>query len=165
MGYIAQAKLKLAPDGRISRQSGTAVPGEGAAFFVVSRSASQKGYCAISDIRFGTKLQETTASDLDIADADGLIPDQSVYDRFCGAGNPSIVYAPVYGSMMAGSCFSVAVAALMIKGRRRFPDPLAGAGSTPASERKPPDSSIDFIRCIRYNCSDFGSSIHLRKAE
>jgi 3-oxoacyl-[acyl-carrier-protein] synthase II len=163
MGYIAQSRLKLAQDGRISRDAGTAVPGEGAAFFVVSRNTSRHAYCTISDIRFGPDL-ESHAADLDIVDADGLIPDQQVYDRSSVGKTPSIAYAPVYGSMMAGSAFSLSAAALMIKGQKRFLDPLADIGTEPAVERKPPDSSIDFIRCIRYNCSNYGSTISVRKA-
>jgi 3-oxoacyl-[acyl-carrier-protein] synthase II len=165
IGYISQNRLSLAGDGKIGRQAGTAVPGEGAAFFVLSRTVSGKGYCSIGDIRFGSAFPDEPSPDFDVLDADGLIADQSVYSRFGGGRTATAVYAPVYGSMMVGSAFSVAAAGLMIKGRTCFPDPLSGSVPRCPEDSELTDSSIDFVRCIRYNCSHYGSSIDIGKTE
>ncbi len=163
MGYISENRLNLARDGKIDQRAGTAVPGEGAAFFVLSRTASGRGYCSVGDIRFGSEFQNGPPPDLDVLDADGLIADQSVYSRF--GSSRTGVYAPVYGSMMVGSAFSIAAAGLMIKSQACFPDPLNGSLPRRSEGRELADSSIDFVRCIRYNCSHYGCSIDIRNAE
>ncbi len=160
MGYIAQNRLNLAQCGNIRPGAGTAIPGEGAAFFVVSLNGPGKGYCSISDIRFGRDHNAAPGKGFTIIDADGLVPDQSAYDTISAGENPAAAFWPVYGSMMAGSAFSVAAASLMIRNQTRFP-----TAAVTGQNREPADSSVDFVRCIRYNCSNYGSSIDIGKTE
>ncbi len=167
MGYIAGSELKLARDGKIrpfSLKAGAAVPGEGAAFFLLGRKNPDRAYCRISEIQTGRgPTSDSDDPDLDILDADGMIPDESVYIPSADGGRRMAAYAPVYGSMMTGSAFSFAAAALMLKGRVLFANPVVENGHGLNIVTEHGDSSVDFIRCIRYNCRGEKSTIHARR--
>jgi hypothetical protein len=53
MAYIANEKLPIAGDGKIRPFASPprAVPGEGAAFFLVSRKSEGNPYCDLEDVR------------------------------------------------------------------------------------------------------------------
>jgi 3-oxoacyl-[acyl-carrier-protein] synthase II len=166
MGYIAGSKLTLAPDGKIrpfQLKHGVAVPGEGAAFFLMGNEDSERAYCRVSGTHFGDDAGGPDGSDLDILDADGMVPDESVYSLSPASGTRIAAYSPVYGSMMTGSAFSLAAGALILKDRVCFPNPVLDNPHGLNIIRKPVDSSVDFIRCIRYNCSREKSIIRLRR--
>ncbi len=166
MGYIADSELKLARDGKIRpfSKAGAAVPGEGAAFFLFGRGKPDRAYCRVSEIQTGRgPTPDSDDPDLEILDADGIIPDESVYIQSTDGETSVAAYSPIYGSMMTGSAFSLAAAALMLKGRVLFANPVLEneCGLNIVTEHG--DSSVDFIRCIRYNCRGEKSTIHVRR--
>ncbi len=165
MGYISGSRLRLAPDGKIRPfrlNSGAAVPGEGAAFFLLGKKDPDRAYCRISEIGIGDGPVSDN-SDLDIVDADGMIPNESVYIPSPDRGTRLAAYSPVYGSMMTGSAFSVAAGALMLKGGFFFPNPASENPHGLNINIEQGDSSVDFIRCIRYNCRGEKSIIQMRR--
>ncbi len=167
MAYIADSRLKLAPDGRIrpfGARSGFAVPGEGAVFFLLGKDDNKGVYARISGVNFGDDQHRSDRPDLQIFDADGLIPDESLYRKAIAPGARIAAYSPLYGSMMIGTGFSVAAAAIMLRDQLRFASPVQETlpGLPVLSETA--ESSIDFIECIRYNCSGEKSSIQIKKS-
>lgn len=166
MGYITDSRLSLASDGKIKPfllKPAAAVPGEGAAFFVVSREGSGRAYCTVSDVWFGDEPAGPARADLDILDADGMLADESVYATAAAPGTPVAAYAPLYGSMMIGSAFSCAAGALMLRGQKRFSSPVLENPRGLDILRETTDSPVEFIRCIRYNCYGEKASVCLRK--
>ncbi len=167
MGYIADSRLTLAPDGRIKPfllGSGFAVPGEGAAFFLLGRAGGSGSYASISDIRFGDHAPGPDRADLAVIDSDGLIPDESVYLRSLVTGAQVAAYSPLYGSMVVGAAFSAAAAAITLKDQIRYASPVPDNPHGLPILSETAESSIDFIECIRYNCTREKSTIQIRKS-
>lgn len=163
MTYIMEAKLGIAMDGKIRpfEKNQATVPGEGAAFFVLSRAGGQRTYCSIPGVGFESGNGAGEKADLDVVDLDGLSGDAA--RSASSSGTQVAAYAPLYGSMMIGSAFSLAASALIIGDQTVYPNPVPdGAISLNASQ--PAVSSIDFIRCIRYNCEGEKSIIRIRQA-
>jgi 3-oxoacyl-[acyl-carrier-protein] synthase II len=166
MGYIVDSKLILAADGKIRPfqfKPAAAVPGEGAAFFVVSRGGSDRTYCRVVDIRFGDDQGGPARPDLDVLDADGMLTDESVYLADLDSRTPVAAYSPLYGSMMIGSAFSCAAGALMLQGQKSFSNPVLENPQGLGIVRETEDSPVEFIRCIRYNCYGEKAAVYLRK--
>lgn len=166
MGYIAGSRLALAEDGKIRpfRLDPTAaVPGEGAVFFLVGNKGPDRAYCEVDAVRFGDEGGGAAQPGLDILDADGMLPDESVYASSPAPGTPLAAYSPLWGSMMIGSAFSCAAGALMLKEQKRFPNPVADNPRGLNILREPADYSIEFIRCIRYNCNGEKAAVLLKK--
>ena len=137
------------------------VPGEGAAFFVLSKGHAERAYSSIREVRFETGKGSREKADLDVVDLDGL--SDGLLPVCSSSGSQATAYAPLYGSMMIGSAFSLAASALIIGDQTVYPNPVPdGAISRNASQ--PAVSSIDFIRCIRYNCEGEKSIIRIRQA-
>lgn len=163
MGYITGSKLALAQDGKIrpfNRKPAGAVPGEGAVFFLMSRKESDRAYCGVSDVRFGG---DGGRPDLDILDADGMLPDESAYVSSLAPGTPAAAYSPVYGTMMIGSAFSCAAGALTLRERKTFPNPVSDNPRGLNILQADADYPVEFIRCIRYNCYGDKAVISLKK--
>jgi 3-oxoacyl-[acyl-carrier-protein] synthase II len=166
MGYITGSKLAMAEDGKIRPfhlKPAGAVPGEGAVFFLMSRKESVRGYCGVSNVRFGDDREESGRPDLDILDADGMLSDESAYVSSLGPGTPAASYSPVYGTMMIGSAFSCAAGALMLRERKTFPNPVLDNPRGLNILRGETDNPVEFIRCIRYNCYGDKAVISLKK--
>ena len=163
MAYIANEKLKVSPDGKIRPFASpvSAVPGEGAAFFLVSGSGEGKPYCDVEDVRFGGRGEALSPADLTIFDADGMLPDEPPAGlKVPGA---AAAYAPLWGSMMIGSAFSCAAGALMLRDRTLFasPVPETATGLNVLTESR--DYPVELIQCIRYNCESLNAVVLLRK--
>jgi 3-oxoacyl-[acyl-carrier-protein] synthase II len=168
MGYIADQKLSLAADGKIRPfllQNPAAVPGEGAAFFLLGNEKRDRAYCRVEDVRITDDGRGPSRSDLIIIDADGLLPDETCYQEALDGRTMSVAYSPLWGSMMIGSAFSVAAGALMLKDSLIFPNPVPGDARRPVGIEEPRESSVEFIRCIRYNCCGVKVEALLRRAE
>ena len=102
----------------------TIVPGEGAAFFVLTREpGGEGGYGAI---RAGvmTKDAEGEGADLLVLDAEGLSGSEAEYKTRLSGSPPAANYSPFFGSMMTGAAFQCAAAALAIKNRTLYATPL-----------------------------------------
>ncbi len=110
----------------------TAVVGEGAAFFVLSREGAVSRYGAIDKVSLGHLCGGPPA-----------LSDQAVYflgadgHRRCSTHYPDLVpvgaavaaYAPLYGSLPVGPAFDLAAAALTVREGRLFASPGNAAGA------------------------------------
>jgi len=115
----------LSPD----RQS--AIPGEGAAFFLLSRDkAGSSRYASVRDVRMGRLDDNGISCPEDailILGADGHSRCDEPYINFISQGTEAACYSPLYGSLPIGQAFDMAIAALSIKKGRIFASPGAVA--------------------------------------
>jgi 3-oxoacyl-[acyl-carrier-protein] synthase II len=167
MGYVYNQKLRPAPDGRImpfNFSPTSQVPGEGAVFFLLSSGHSEQRVCRIEDIIMDSTDNETGRADLDIIDTDGLLSDESVYESVLSADIPAASFTPLFGSMMTGSAFNAAAAALMLRNNRSYANPVKDnpRGIMLLNNSTAADIDIELIRCVRYNCYGNKAVIYLR---
>lgn len=127
LGYIAEAKLGMADGGRIRPfacgQPGP-VPGEGSVFCLLGNDASGAGYCRIDAVHIGSDPLAGGEAELNLVEADGLLPDESGYLAALAPGIPVTGYAPLVGSLMTGSAFHLAAGALMVRRQVLFAAPV-----------------------------------------
>jgi hypothetical protein len=147
MGYICGHRLRIPADGRIRpldfAAEPTAVPGEGAAFFLLDRAPTSSPYGALESVSFASPPTSGSAPDLCIVEADGLNGDEGPYRVARQLGAPLAGYAPLYGSLLSGSGLSLACAAVSLRAGAIF-----GADPPPAGPGAP-----QRILSLRSDCS------------
>jgi 3-oxoacyl-[acyl-carrier-protein] synthase II len=162
--YICSRKLRIPEDGRIRSfefaSSPAAVPGEGSAFLLLSRDATAGRYCEIGDISFDDEAGEE-GPDLYLLDADGMSGDERDYRKAARQDVMVAGYSPLFGSMMTGSAFHCAAAALILTRQTRYACPVqdnphAVELCTATEKRK-----TERIQCIKYNCFHEKAAIEL----
>ncbi len=167
MQYIWSKKLFTARDGKIRpfafSKRPLSVPGEGSVFFLLTKRASRGGYCGISDISVGDNGSLPGACDINIIEADGMISDETVYSKVLSIKARTEGYAPIYGSLLTGSAFSSAIAALMIKKRVVYPSPIKSTKNMINVLSVKNKVAIDAIQTIRYDCSGKRAHITFKK--
>jgi 3-oxoacyl-[acyl-carrier-protein] synthase II len=164
--YICSRKLRTPEDGRIRSfefsSSPAAVPGEGSVFLLLSSGDTHGKYCEVGSVSFGDEAGEE-APDLYILDADGMSTDESDYREIASRGVMIAGYSPLFGSMMTGSAFHCAVAALTLKRQTRYACPLQenphAIELCTATERK----KTERIQCVKYNCFHEKAAIEFRR--
>ena len=167
LSWIVDQKLTTAKDGMIKPFNLTPtpqVPGEGAAFFLVSKTAMGKAYCQVDDIFLGWDADRAIKADIRVIDSDGMAPDESAYLACGSSGVPMAAYSPLFGSMMSGSAFNMAAAALTLKHQRVYPNPVAdNPHNLPLL---PKDFGVDINRmsCLRFDCRGEAMGAHLSRA-
>ena len=114
-----------------------AVPGEGAAFLVLSRAAeSRPGYCELEAVSTGRGLErgelKAAGAGLLLVSA-GAGADRLAEGAALAGGCPTGCFTPLYGSMPAGPGFDLAIGAMMLRAGRSFPSPGA-TGAAPGPE-------------------------------
>jgi 3-oxoacyl-[acyl-carrier-protein] synthase II len=108
----------------------SAMPGEGAAFFLLSKSEiNPSKYGSIVDVRTGrspgAELALSSKCDLLILGADGHKYCDSFYKDVIPEDAETACYSPLYGSFPTGPAFDLAIAALSIKEGRVFAPPAS----------------------------------------
>lgn len=164
LGYVTKQKLTPAPGGLIDPfelVSPACVPGEGAAFFVLSMQAGEGSYCRVRDVSFA---DPTGRDDLVVIDSDGLLSDGTSYEGILRGESPVAAYCPVFGSTMAGSAFSMAAAAYMLKSQQLISSPVSGLDNGYNILRESNQSEVGSISCIRHDCFGAPAAIRLEKA-
>ncbi len=157
MEYICSRMLNITRDGRIRpfafSKSPVAVPGEGSVFFLVTNQGDAGGYCRVAVTPFGSETGDRGDADLILVDADGMAGDESHYLESMSPDIPAAGFSPLFGSMMTGSAFSCASAALMLRNQvlHASPVPDNPHGIRISSSHRA--ASLDRIHCIRYDCS------------
>lgn len=132
-----------------SRQS--AVLGEGAAFFVLTRATEKAAYACIESVRLGNHCVcpvVLPADDLLIVGADG--------HKNCGRwyaqllkGRDAAAYAPLYGSFPAAVGFDLAVAALSLRDRTCYSSPeTSGLSSEKRNMNRP--LAGETLACLKF---------------
>jgi 3-oxoacyl-[acyl-carrier-protein] synthase II len=107
------------------RQS--AIPGEGSAFFLLSREKPDRsGYGTIKDVHIGNLKEKDLllpGQTIFFLGADGHKGCDKSYSYFVPPGADTACYSPIYGSIPIGPAFDMAIAALSIKEGRIFASP------------------------------------------
>lgn len=164
LGYVAEHKLKTAPDGRITpfafNRAGH-VPGEGALFFLLSGEQTENAYCAIRTAHVNGDPEREKAVDINIIDADGMLPDESGYLASLFPGIPVTAYSPLFGSMLTGSAFNLASGALMLKRQATFAAPVLDNPHGLLLMEETGPAPITSIRSIGLSCYGDISAVYL----
>jgi 3-oxoacyl-[acyl-carrier-protein] synthase II len=166
LGYVSDHKLTTAADGKIKPftfNPTCQVPGEGAAFFLLTRESVGNVYCGVDAVHTSDDPGRGTPVDIEIIDADGMLPDESAYRASLLPDTPAAAYSPLFGSMMIGSAFNTAAGALMLKRQTRYATPVQ---DNPHGVRLLTESGsgrIDAIRCTGYNCYAERSVVYLTR--
>lgn len=109
----------------------SAIPGEGAAFFLLSKGKRDSSrYGAIVDVQAGrlnTDGIPHPGDALFIIGADGHRRCDRLYADLLHRGAEAACYSPLYGSLPAGPAFDMAIAALSIREKRIFASPATVA--------------------------------------
>jgi 3-oxoacyl-[acyl-carrier-protein] synthase II len=166
LGYVAGEKLVAAKDGKIKPftfKPTCHVPGEGAAFFLVSNERTEKIYCSINAVHTSNDLDIGKSVDINIIDADGMLLDESAYRLFLSNDALVSAYAPIFGSMMIGSAFNIATGALMLKNQVRYAAPIQDNPQGIRVLTESGSASLTSIRCIGCNCFEERSITYLTK--
>ena len=166
LGYAAEAMLTPAPDGIIrpfNFKPCYHVPGEGAAFFLLSRDDSRNVSCRLENILVDISGAHPDSADLHIIDADGMMSDESLYMNDLSPDVPAAAYSPLFGSMMSGSAFNCAAGALMLKNSVCYTNPVKDNPRGIHILEESEQSEIELIQCIRYNCNGNKAVIYLKK--
>lgn len=127
LGYVSAEKLGVAADGRIKPLvfgGPEPIPGEGAVFFLLGREGAERAYCRIGAVQVGGDPLTGPSADLQLVEADGMLADASEYLAALAPGVPVAGYAPLVGSLLTGSAFTLAAAALMLKRQTLFATPV-----------------------------------------
>jgi 3-oxoacyl-[acyl-carrier-protein] synthase II len=167
MEYICSQKLRIAEDGRIKpfdfSATSVAVPGEGSVFFLMTLKKSHKKYCEIMAVSLNDEGVEKDESDMFILDADGMTGDEREYQKAAESGICISGYSPIFGSMMTGTSFNCAAAALMLKNQIRYACPVQDNPYNINICAKTKPVKIRGISCIRYNCGHEKAVIRLKQ--
>ena len=139
---------------RFGRQS--AIPGEGAAFFLLSRPKESSGlYCNIVDVQTGNIKSGPPAlseGGLLIIGADGHKECGEVYKNFLGKNTRTVAFTSIYGSFPTNNAFDMAAAGLILKGDMTFLQSY-----TPPSNKSSPLERIELVQCLKVGTEgDFG---------
>jgi len=164
LGYVSGEKLAAAPDGKIKPfvlNPTVHVPGEGAAFFLLSREKAGKAYCSIDAVQIGEEGTRAEKADLNIIAADGMLADESRYASWLSSATPTAAYAPLYGTTMTGSAISVAAGALTLQKQMLYASPVLdnprGLHLLDATKM----TDIDSLCCLDCNCYGEKAAVYL----
>ncbi len=166
LGYVSDEKLAFAKDGKIKPfifKPTCHVPGEGAAFYLVSMKQTRQAYCSIPSIAMNETMDSGTSADINIIDADGMLRDESSYLASLPQDTPTTAYSPIFGSMMTGSAFNVAAGALMLKNQEHFAAPVLDNPNGLRLVTETRQARVESIRCIGCNCYAEKSVLYLSK--
>jgi 3-oxoacyl-[acyl-carrier-protein] synthase II len=167
LGYVSDHKLTTAKDGRIKPftfKTTCQVPGEGAAFFLLSKGNEGNVYCAVKAVHTGDDPDRGKFVDINIIDADGMLPDESAYRSTLSTDIPTAAYSPLFGSMMIGSAFNAAAGALMLKRQTRYATPVQDNPHGVRLLTEAGQGRIESIRCTGLNCYADRSVTYLTRA-
>jgi 3-oxoacyl-[acyl-carrier-protein] synthase II len=166
MEHICSRRLPIAEDGKIRpfgfSRAPSAVPGEGSVFLLLRGEEAPGGYCELRGVCFGAEAGSSTP-DLCIIDADGLSDDETRYQESASREVAVAGYAPLFGSMMTGSAFHCAAAALMLKSRSRYACPITDNPHRIGLCTSTGPSDLERIHCVKYDCSGERAVIELAR--
>ena len=167
LARIAARELRAAADGKIRpfafAPSPATVPGEGAAFLLLSAAPSGAGFGRIEDVTVGAGPRERPRPDAQLLDADGMAEDETGYAAAVRPDAPAAGYAPLWGGMPAGSAFSCAAAAVMLRAQRLFATPVADEAPGVAVCRETAPARIERVVCAKRDCQSRTGMITLAR--
>lgn len=149
MEYACKMKLKTAEDGKIRpfifSSSPLSVPGEGGAFFMLSKEKCENNYGEVTGISFSGKTNGKP--DITVIDTDGMTGDETGYREM--ANSNMAAFSPIFGSMLTGSAFNFAAASLMLKNQVAYNCPVPDNPSGAKICSSDFSAGINEINCIR----------------
>jgi len=166
MEYVCSRKLNIASDGKIKSFEfspfPSAVPGEGSVFLLLRREDGPKRYCGIRRVSFD---DETTGcdSDLCILDADGMSGDETQYQEVASRAVMIAGYSALFGSMMTGSAFHCASAALMLMQQTRYACPVQDNPHGMRVCTSTTQTRLETIHCVKHDCFRQTAAIELER--
>ena len=166
LGYVMEQKLTVAPDGRIKPFTFNPtchVPGEGSVFFLLGRGASRNSYGSVKAVHINDDPDAGQSADLDIIDADGMMPDESAYLRALPPGATVTAYSPLVGSTMISSAFNMAAGALMLKRQKGYAAPVQDNPHGINVLDRTGSRALNSIRCSGFDCFGDRASIYLSR--
>lgn len=142
----------------------SALPGEGAAFLLLSRAEeARKGYCLIDSVTTGRHLQPgfmSTQQDLLLLAADGRREYGAAYAGLAAQARIAC-FSPLYGSMPTGPAFDLAIGALMLKDGTTFVSP-GGECDFPATVAAGGEALTAGISCLSLGEDDGFGLVNLK---
>ena len=166
LGYVADQKLNTATDGRIKPfafNPTCQVPGEGAMFFLLGNDRTDNAYCSIDAVYTNGTPDCGKPADINIIDADGMLMDESAYLSLLAPDILATAYSPIFGSMMIGGAFNLAVAALMLKQQIHYAAPVLHNPHSLLLLDKTGPAHIGSLRSIGCNCAGDVSEVLLSR--
>jgi len=163
MEYACKMKLKTATDGKIMPfmflPTPLSVPGEGGAFFMLSKEKCENNYGEVTGISFSGKTNGKP--DITIIDSDGMTGDETLYRE---TANSTVAgYSPLFGSMLIGSAFNFAAASLILKKQLVYKCPVSDNPSGIKLCTATSDAGINHINCIKICGSEKIATIKMQK--
>jgi 3-oxoacyl-[acyl-carrier-protein] synthase II len=143
--FSSSRSLQIAPFA-LDRQS--AVPGEGAAFFLLDR-AREARYGHISRVSLGRAGKGTFSSGPFVLNADGHPACSAPYRGLLSGPAKVAAYTPHFGSLPVGQAFDLAVAALAVRDGRFPPAPASESLPEPWSPAAgaETDAAVTCLKC------------------
>jgi 3-oxoacyl-[acyl-carrier-protein] synthase II len=166
LGYISEQKLITAKDGRIKPfvfHPVCQVPGEGAMFFLLGNDRTDNVYCSIDAVYTNSAPDCGKPADINIIDTDGMLTDESAYLSLLARDILTTAYSPIFGSMMIGGAFNLAVAALMLKQQTHYAAPVLHNPHSLLLLDETGPAHIGSIRSIGCNCVGDSSVVLLSR--
>jgi 3-oxoacyl-[acyl-carrier-protein] synthase II len=163
--YVCGRMLTPAADGRIKPFAFSAtpesVPGEGSAFFVLTRAAAAARYGRVVDVAGHAAVPAPAGGALQVLDACGLAKDETAYRTALMPGVPAAGYAPLFGSLMTGSALHMAAAGLMLQRRKPYANPVPdNPHGVPVCDGTLA-SPLETVFCTQQDCAGRQMVIHL----
>jgi len=136
----------------------SAIAGEGAVFFVLTRADGDSIYGHIDEVRLGNHLACPVIlpqNDLLIIGADGHKECGCLYEPLL-KGHETAAYAPLYGSFPTAAGFDLAVGAVSLRDRSFYASPdFTGASATTVTENR--KLSEEQLSCLKFGSGgDYG---------
>lgn len=165
MEYACKMKLTIAKDGKINpfafSDSPVSVPGEGSVFIMLSKEKGLSNYGQVAETSFSRNI--TGNPDIIVIDTDGMSENETGYRDIIDYGSVIAGYSPVFGSMLTGSAFNFAAAAVMLKNQIAyncvFQDNPFGAKLCVETSAK----NLDEICCIKICRPEIKTIVKLQK--
>jgi len=146
--FFADGELGPLQPFAFNKQS--AVAGEGAVFFVLTRDETA-AYSHIDEVKLGNHAVcpvSLAQDELLILGADGHKECGRWYEE-AAAGNETAAYTPFYGSFPAAAGFDLAVAALSLRNNRLYTSPES-TGPTKLTLAEPRDLNGTPLACLKF---------------
>ena len=165
LGYSWQRFFGGAPDADMKPlefDNQSAIAGEGAAFFLLTRDEGEKPpYGYVTDIQLGSARSrgpKITKDRFLILGADGHKTAGVHYGGLIPAHMKTAVYTPLYGSFPTNPAFDLAVAAISIREGKIFATPkMAGENSELTIVKEEENFDSKYISCLKLGCNgEFG---------
>jgi hypothetical protein len=131
-------------------------------FLLLSREGRGKKYCELHGAFVDDEAPEGEP-DLRILDADGMSEDETRYRDMADGGVLVAGYSPLFGSMLTGSAFHCASAALMLMNQTLYASPIPDNPHDVRLCASTGPKSLERIQCVSCSCLRENAVIEFRR--